>query len=533
MHGVSGLLLFFAAQTGTRAVEVELTPTGDPQIAVWLEDEAGRFLDTMMVTRLTGSLGLGNRPGRSDFGGGFTFPYGKREMVLPVWAHRRGVEYDRLVFQDCKESWLGWHEVNSSPEPFYCRPLTQTEMSAPIDAISCPTTQFNTDKGIPLRLVRASDGADCPSIMGLPSTTYYPPRNDIASKDPSRDWDGVMGLRDMNELDAISRATPKEDEAYRVTYRLPDNLPNGDYVVWVEVNQEYDTNAFHTYDYFVDPALRDYGVAHVGQPSVLWRVPFTVSGTAATSRAASYVGYGSPDGADGEVRPPDSTITTGVVGSGEGRLAPAGAGNDSYRVLVRYTPDANCNDLPNLTDLQVKSADWKWVELSFSAAATGKARGYEVYYAEGGDTLRSNSDIGNGVVSADSGPLSPGQTQVVRLKMPRPETTYSVGFRSVNGCGHSSELSTINVRTAIREFATVDACFIATAAHGDKNAPDVKTLRQFRDRVLAPTALGQAFIETYYALSPPVADAIRGSDDARYVVRTALKPLVWLIRAFE
>lgn len=532
MSGVTGLLLFLAAQTGTRAVEVEFTPTGDPQIAVWLENARGEYVDTVMVTRLTGTLGLGNRPGRADFGGGFNFPYGKREMVLPVWAHRRGVEYDRLVFQDCKESWLGWHEVNSSPEPFYCRPLTQTEMSAPIDTISCPTTQFNTDKGIPLRLVRSSDGPDCPNILGLPPKTYYPPRNDIAQKDPSRDWDGVMGLRDMNELDAISRATPPADQPYKVTYRVPAGMPYGEYVLWVEVNQEYDTNAFHDYDYFIDPALRDYGVAHVGQPSVLWRVPFTVSATATVVRVGDYAGYGAFDGADGQVRPRDNTITTGIAGSGEGRLKPVTDASGAYRVRVRFSPDATCTDPAPLSGLTLLNADWEWVELSFTAPP-GDGQTYEIYYAEGAGSLKTNADLGNGTVSAASGPMIGGQTQSVRLKLPRPETTYAVGVRTINGCGAPSELSTLTVKTAIREFATVDACFIATAAHGSKDAPDVVTLRHFRDRVLKKTALGRGFVELYYALSPPIADRIRDSEGARAAVRGLLRPLVWLIRTFE
>src|SRR5687767_7410274 len=105
MIATIGLLL--AAQVGTdRAFEVEFTPLGNPQIAVWLETADGTFVDTVMVTRLIGTFGLGNRPGRYDFGGGHLWPYGRREHALPVWAHRRGVTYDRIVMQDCRESAL-------------------------------------------------------------------------------------------------------------------------------------------------------------------------------------------------------------------------------------------------------------------------------------------------------------------------------------------------------------------------------------------------------------------------------------------
>ena len=83
------------------------------------------------------------------------------------------------------------------------------------------------------------------------------------------------------------------------------------------------------------------------------------------------------------------------------------------------------------------------------------------------------------------------------------------------------------------EFATVDACFIATAAYGSKDQEDVKTLRRFRDRVLLPSELGRRFVGTYYFFSPPVADSIRGSETSKALARFALRPLVSLARALE
>lgn len=48
-------------------------------------------------------------------------------------------------------------------------------------------------------------------------------------------------------------------------------------------------------------------------------------------------------------------------------------------------------------------------------------------------------------------------------------------------------------------------CFIATAVYGDFNAPEVVSLRLWRDRVLSTTITGRAFINLYYRISPPVA----------------------------
>lgn len=48
-------------------------------------------------------------------------------------------------------------------------------------------------------------------------------------------------------------------------------------------------------------------------------------------------------------------------------------------------------------------------------------------------------------------------------------------------------------------------CYIATAVYGSYDAPEVMVLREFRDGRLRRTALGRAFIATYYALSPAMA----------------------------
>lgn len=60
-----------------------------PQLAVWLEDEKGRFVDTVYVTRKIGRRGMGNRGGGIDDRRG-----GSRVSSLPVWANRRGRDHE-------------------------------------------------------------------------------------------------------------------------------------------------------------------------------------------------------------------------------------------------------------------------------------------------------------------------------------------------------------------------------------------------------------------------------------------------------
>jgi len=70
-------------------------------------------------------------------------------------------------------------------------------------------------------------------------------------------------------------------------------------------------------------------------------------------------------------------------------------------------------------------------------------------------------------------------------------------------------------------------CFIATAAFGSPLEPQVKALRDIRDRFLLTNPLGKAFITFYYRYSPPVAEFIADHERVRTVVRWGLLPLVW------
>ena len=529
---IAAALVVPTAAHAERTLEVAFEPTGDPQIAVWLETADGQFVDTLMVTRLVATFGLGNRPGRADFGGGYLWPYGRREMTLPVWAHRRGVEYDRLVFQDCKESWLGWHEIHSSDEPFYCRPVTPSEMA--VDTITCPTVNFRTDKGIPVERVNSSRNPVCATVArDNPPKTFYPPRNDLSGRDLARDWSGVDGYNAINDLDAVSQATPRASELHRLTYQTPAGMADGDYVIWVEVNQEYDGNGHHNYPFYTDPMLPDYGLTSIGQPSVIWKVPVTIADGHATEYATSYSGYGSATGSDGDVRAPDMSITTGVEGSGAGRLVFQGDAAQQYQVRVIYTPDAVCAKPPPVTGLKATRVEWGEIELQFVDTSTESAQvtRYEVRYAQ--HKIDSVADLSDSVPGPTVLPNAPGETKTLLIDRLQQSTEYTIAVRTFNSCQQASPLQTVTVTTATREFKTVDACFIATAAYGSLDESQVVTLRKFRDEALLTNPIGRKFVSLYYFISPSIADYIRDDEDRKAAVRTALDPVVRIVRAFE
>lgn len=67
-----------------------------------------------------------------------------------------------------------------------------------------------------------------------------------------------------------------------------------------------------------------------------------------------------------------------------------------------------------------------------------------------------------------------------------------------------------------------EGCYIATAVYGSYDAPQVMTLRRYRDETLRNTAFGRWFIRTYYRLSPPVAEKLKNAKHINRFVRSIL-----------
>lgn len=76
------------------------------------------------------------------------------------------------------------------------------------------------------------------------------------------------------------------------------------------------------------------------------------------------------------------------------------------------------------------------------------------------------------------------------------------------------------------ESGTIGPCFIATAAAGTPLAPEIGVLRNFRDEWLLTNRLGTWVVDTYYHVSPPLADWIARHPVASVVVRVLLIPVL-------
>jgi hypothetical protein len=71
-----------------------------------------------------------------------------------------------------------------------------------------------------------------------------------------------------------------------------------------------------------------------------------------------------------------------------------------------------------------------------------------------------------------------------------------------------------------------EPCFIATATYGAPMAEEIEILHQFRDEYLLTSPVGQALVDLYYRVSPPIAEFITEHPSLKPIVRAGLLPAV-------
>ena len=164
------------------------------------------------------------------------------------------------------------------------------------------------------------------------------------------------------------------------------------------------------------------------------------------------------------------------------------------------------------------------VTLAWDANPEPSIQGYRVYYGKASGSYTNVFDAGNRTDCVITG-LDPG-------------VTYFFACTAYGATGDESNFSGEIVYTSNTpnpppnssgNFVAVK-CFIATAAFGSGLAPEVTVLRDFRDRYLLTNRPGQAFVDWYYAVSPPVAAYIAERESLRTVVRAGLTPVVYGVK---
>jgi hypothetical protein len=536
-----------------RSVEVVFNPVANLQIAVWFEDQSGNYVDTAFVTRLTGTLGLANRPGNHLFKSDFRYPYGRRDMVLPVWAHARNHPYGYVVMggragnsiascaaygiagSECDDDTIGYHFDVSSPEPFYCGPSGGvTSIVNGVDVVSCASS-FYGSKG---------------AFASAPAFSLYPPRADLTKFIDEHDGPDAHNFMGDNDLGAISGATPPGRALIDPPVRWTPPA-DGAYVAKIEVSLEGDVNAYNTHPPVDDKnlELNGYGkIKYFGQPSVVYAVPFTVGPGLDEQTAQSYAGYGDWDGATGTLHAPDMTITD-MPGTGAGRLLDVTDGGATFRVRVRAIPNCimvgpgdggtppdgagmTCQP-PGAPQQMSVVAHSNSIDVSFASAAGLPTSSFDVRYREGAPI--SDDDFITAIPSSLPAPAPgwPGSTVNTTITGLRPETQYYIGIRAVAACEAVSSVTTTVITTSKAKFVTLNGCFIATAAWGTPLAAELGVLRRFRDTRLTTNPLGRLAVAAYYSLSPPLAAAISTDERLRAGARRMVQPLVDVARAIE
>jgi hypothetical protein len=164
------------------------------------------------------------------------------------------------------------------------------------------------------------------------------------------------------------------------------------------------------------------------------------------------------------------------------------------------------------------------VRLAWDRSTEPLVTGYRLYYGTSSGNYTNSLDAGDRTDYTITG-LNAG-------------ATYYFAATAYTGTGDESTFSnetsyTLPGTTPAPSGSASDSgggCFIATAAYGSWLAPEVTVLREFRDRHLLTNGPGQAVVEWYCRVSPPVAAFIAEHESLKTALRWALAPVVCAVK---
>jgi len=130
--------------------------------------------------------------------------------------------------------------------------------------------------------------------------------------------------------------------------------------------------------------------------------------------------------------------------------------------------------------------------------------------------ILSATDTGGVYVQKTGIMQAPTSTTHVRIRL------YGTGW----GDEEEVRFDDIGFWSSVESAYLSNYCFIATAAYGTPMAEEVQILREFRDGYLLTNPAGQALVDLYYSVSPPVAEFITAHPSLKPIVRAGLLPAV-------
>jgi len=174
------------------------------------------------------------------------------------------------------------------------------------------------------------------------------------------------------------------------------------------------------------------------------------------------------------------------------------------------------------------------------AFQTANAGGYDAFVTKIGAPTGAPCDLtitstaGGTVTTPGVGTYTYDAGAVVKLA-----ATPNAGYRFVNWTGDVGTIANVNAATTtitmngdysitanFEEEPSTCGCFIATAAYGTPMAEEIQILRGFRDEYLLTNPMGQALVDLYYRVSPPIAEFITEHPGLKPIVRAGLVPAV-------
>ena len=289
-----------------RAIVLDFTPTERAQIAIWIESADGTFLNTVGLTQAVSVRGIGNRPGATQMNSGFHWPYGRREGVLPIWAHRRAsapgaMQFPRIIFQHRPEGYASRTCEDSTRDAYYCLSFSaDTTRKEP----GCRHLRDAVQQRQGPHPAAEQTYAE-PMTAGVDGGTSRQPRGHVAVPAAARlrelrrrlDGGRLHGRRQQlpgsartprlyaeqrARRDARDRRGHDGDAARR--HRAdrdvlgPADWPDGEYVAYLEINTEGDYNGIFNEHRLPDAGVErrgtrwamSYGYPYRGQPSVVY-----------------------------------------------------------------------------------------------------------------------------------------------------------------------------------------------------------------------------------------------------------------------
>lgn len=128
--------------------------------------------------------------------------------------------------------------------------------------------------------------------------------------------------------------------------------------------------------------------------------------------------------------------------------------------------------------------------------------------------------------------LPPNKALTITVRAtPRPLLADRIIRTIVSVSSTESELEELELNNSDFQLVNIEreGCFIATAAYGSYLTPELEALRQFRDHVLLKSDIGEYFVQSYYDISPPLANYIAQSESRKTASRILLTPIIYSV----